>query len=72
MVARLRTVKVPRNTRILFFFYLLKQNRVIVPEEIHASYPGKNSYRKGPKFSDRSSGQTVQIVISLLLRNRSD
>ena len=52
--------------------YLLKQNRVTVPDEIHESYPGKNIYRKEPKFLNRSSGQTVQIEISLLLRNPSD
>ena len=52
--------------------YLLKPNRVIVPGEIHENYPGKNIYRKDPKFSDRLSGQTVQTEISLLLRNRSD
>ena len=30
--------------------YLLKQNGVIVPVEIHENYPGKNIYRKDPKF----------------------
>ena len=30
--------------------YLLKQKRVNVPDEIHESYPGKNIYRKDPKF----------------------
>ena len=52
--------------------YLLKQNRVTVPDEIHESYPGKNIYRKESKFLDRSSGQTVPIQISLLLGNPSD
>ena len=52
--------------------YLLKQNRVIAPDEIHESYPDKNIYRKDPKFSDRSSGKTVQTEISLLYRNQSD
>ena len=47
---------------VFFFFFLCKtQNRVIVPDEIW-----KNIYRKDPKFSDRSSAQTVQTEISLL------
>ena len=50
----------------------LKQKRVIVPHEIHEGYPGKNIYRKDPKFLDRLSGQTVQTEVSLLLRNPSD
>ena len=52
--------------------YLFKQNRVIVPDEILESYPDKNIYRKDLKFSDRSSGLTVQTEISLFFRNRSD
>ena len=52
--------------------YLLKQNRVIVPDEIHANYPAKNIYRKDPKFSYRSYAKTVQTEIRLLLGNRSD
>ena len=50
--------------------YLLKQNKVIVLDEISESYPGKNIYRKDSKFSATSTGQTVQIEISLLLRNQ--
>ena len=49
--------KVARYTSTLYLF--VETNRVIVPDEIHESYPGKNIYRKDPKFSDRSSGQTV-------------
>ena len=45
----------------------MKYMRVIVPDEIHENYPGKNIYRINPKFSDRSYGQTVQTDISLLL-----
>ena len=51
---------------------LLKQNRVIAPDEIHESHPGKNIYHKDSKLLYRSSGQTVQTEISLLLRNQSD
>ena len=40
-------------------FYLLKPNQAIVPDEICESYAGKKIYRKDPKFSDSSSGQTV-------------
>ena len=47
------------------FFYLLKQNRIIVHDEIHESYPGKSIYRKAPKCLDRSNGQTMQIEISI-------
>ena len=53
-------------------FSLLKQNSVIAPDEIHESYPGKYIYHKDPKFLDRSSGQTAQTEISLLLKNQSD
>ena len=63
-------VKLSRYTITLF--YLLKPNRVIVPDEIHQSYHSKNIERKDPKFSDRSAGQTVQTQNSLLLRNRCD
>ena len=45
--------------------YLLKQNRVIIPDEISENNPGKNIYRDDYKFKDRSSGQTVQSVILL-------
>ena len=45
--------------------YFLKQNRAIVPDKIHENYPGKNIYRKDPKFSDRSSGHTVQTEFYL-------
>ena len=62
---------IPQNT-ITLFFHLLKQNRVIVPDGIHESYSSKNIYHKDPKFSDRSSGHTVQTKISLLRRNQSD
>ena len=41
---------------IALFFYLLKQNRIIVHDEI---------YRKDPKFLDRSNGQTMQTEISI-------
>ena len=51
--------------------YMLKQNKVIVLDEIFKNYPGKNIYCKGPKFWTDCSGQTVQTEISLLLRNRS-
>ena len=51
--------------------YLLKQNRVVVPGEKFENYSDMNSYRKDPKFSDRSPGRTVHTVISLLLRTRS-
>ena len=53
-------------------FYLLIQNKVIVPDEKHKSYPGKNIFRKDPMFADRSSGQTVQTEIILLIENVSD
>ena len=58
----------------VFCIYLLKENRFIVPDEIHEDYLGKNNYRKNTKFLDRSSvhGQTVKTEITLLLRNRSD
>ena len=62
-------IKVPRYS---FIFVETNYNSVIVPAEIHESYPGKNIYREDSKFSDRSSGQTVLTEISLLLRNRSD
>ena len=52
--------------------YLLNQKRVIVPDEIHESYSSKNIDRKDPKVLDRSTGQTVQTEISLLLLNPSD
>ena len=53
--------------------YLLKQNRIIVPDKLHDYYPGKIIYRRDPKFLDRSSGQTVPIqIISLCLMNPSD
>ena len=45
--------------------YLLKQNRVIGPDEISANYPVRNIYYEDLKFKDRSSGQTVQLVILL-------
>ena len=61
------SLKVPRYTIALF--YLLKQNRFIVPVEIHKSYAGENIYRQDPKFLDRSSGQTVQTEINLKLRS---
>ena len=32
--------------------YLLKNNGVIVPYEIHENCPGKNIYRKDSKFSE--------------------
>lgn len=47
-------------------FYSLNQNRVIVPGEVHESYPGKNINRKDPNFSDRSSGQALQTEIGLI------
>ena len=50
---------------IALFFYLLKQNRIIVHDEIHESYTGKSIYRKDPKFLDRSNGQTMQTEISI-------
>ena len=54
-----------RDSVFFFFFFFFcvckTQNRVIVPDEIW-----KNIYRKDPKFSDRSSAQTVQTEISLL------
>ena len=59
------------DTQVLCI-YLLKQNRFIVPDEIHKNFPGKNIYRKDSKFSDRSSEHTVQTEISLLLGNLSD
>ena len=68
-VQEISICKVPRYTITLF--YVLKQNGIIVPGEIHKSYPGRNIYRKDLKFLDRSSEQIVQIEISLLLRNRS-
>ena len=43
-------------------FTLLKQNRVIIPDEIYESYPGKKIYRKYPKFSDRSPGQMCKLI----------
>ena len=48
--------------------YLLKQNRVIVPDETHESCSGKNIYREDPKFSDRLSGQIVQMRSACSLR----
>ena len=67
------SVRLGLHTSVLCI-YLLKQNRIIVPDEIHENYSDmcKNIYRKGPKFWDRSSGQIVQTEIRLLLRNRSD
>ena len=56
----------------VFRIYLLKQKRFIVPDGIQESYPGKNIYRKDPKFLHRSSGQTVQTEISLTHRHPSD
>ena len=53
-------------------FYLLIQNKVIVPGEKQKSYPGKNIFRKDPMFADRSSRQTVQTEIILLIENVSD
>ena len=50
---------------IALLFYLLKQNRIIVHDEIHESYPGKSIYPKDPKFMDRSNGQTMQTEISI-------
>ena len=38
---------------IVFFFFFLWKQRVIVPDEIRESYPGKNIYHKDPKFLDR-------------------
>ena len=35
---------------IALFFYLLKQNRIIVHDEIHESYPGKSIYHKDLSF----------------------
>ena len=55
---RVFVLKVPR----CIIIYISSIDRVIVPDEIHESYPGKNIYRKDPKFSDRSTGQTVQPV----------
>ena len=52
--------------------YLLKQKRVIAPDEIPERYPGKDIYHKDPKFLDRSFGQKVKTEISLLLMNLSD
>ena len=65
-------LKVSQYTIALFFFYLLKQNRIIVHDEIHESYPGKSIYHKDPKFLDRSNGQTMQTDVSIgLIRDNS-
>ena len=64
--------KVPRYTITLFLFVELLNHIVIVPDEIHESYPGKSICCKSPKFWARSSEQTVQTYICLLLRNQSD
>ena len=65
------SLTVPRYT-IILFSYLLKHNRVIAHDEIHESYSGKNILCKDPKLSDRSTEQTVQTDVSLLLKKGSD
>ena len=47
------------------FFCLLKQKNIVL-DEIHESCPGMNSYRKDPKFSDKSSLDRPSLGISLI------
>ena len=71
-ISKYESMRRHKVSRYISTLYLFVETKVIVPDELHENYPGKNIYRKDSKFSDRSSEQRVQTEISLLPRNRSD